>query len=106
MKKLMIVIVAIAVCVWLASDMWARGGRGGGGGGGGGGRGGGGGARGGGGGTRRWWRCARPSGWASRGGGGGSRNVASRTPSMSRPVNFERSKTEWRPSCKQSAVDG
>ena len=33
MKKLLIVIVSIAVCVWLASDMWARGGRGGGGGG-------------------------------------------------------------------------
>ena len=32
MKKLLIVIVSIALCVWLASDMWARGGRGGGGG--------------------------------------------------------------------------
>ena len=30
MKKLLIVFVAIVVCVWLASDMWARGGRGGG----------------------------------------------------------------------------
>src|SRR6476469_2502852 len=78
MKKLLIVLIAIVVCVWLASDMWARGGRGGGGGGGGGARGGGGGARAGGGG-------GRPRGGASRGGGGGSRNVASRTPSMSRP---------------------
>ena len=74
MKKLLIVIVAIVVCVLLASDMWARGGRGG---------------------WRRGravaavgehaavvvarevavhrgWRCA-PSGGASRGGGGGSR---------------------------------
>ena len=89
MKKLFIVIVAIAVCVWLASDMWARGGRGGGGGGGG------------------------DAGWRRGGGGGGARRrrcaavvvrpvvavraewwrieewriaqCASRTPSMSRP---------------------
>ena len=33
MKKLFIIIVSIAMCAWLASDLWARGGRGGGGGG-------------------------------------------------------------------------
>src|SRR5690242_18197477 len=76
MKKLFIVFVAVAVSVWMASEMWARGGRGGGGGGGrgggGGGRvgGGGGGARVGGGGAargtawraigRRWATCRRP----------------------------------------------
>ena len=58
MKKLLIVFVAIVACVWLAGDMWARGGRGGGGGGGGGG-----GSRGGGGASRwRWRRCA-PKWW-------------------------------------------
>ncbi len=59
MKKLLIVCVAIVVCAWLASDMWARGGRGGGGGGG---RSSGGGASRGGG--------ARPSGGTSRSSGG------------------------------------
>ncbi len=64
MKKLFIIFVAVVVCVALASQMWARGGRGGGGGGGRGG--GGGGARPGGGGG------ARPGGGGgiSRGGGG------------------------------------
>ena len=65
MKKLLIIIVSIAVCVWLASDIWARGGRGGGGGGG---RGGGGGGAGGGGARAG----ARP--------GGGARPVAAHVP--------------------------
>src|SRR5215211_3037001 len=67
MKKLMIAVVAVAVCVWLASDMWARGGRGGGGGGGGGGRGGGGGgSRSGGGGSKANNSTPRVSGSAPK----------------------------------------
>ena len=101
MKKLLIVIVAIAVCVWLASDMWARGGRGGGGGGGGG-RGGGGGAS-----TRRWWRCA-PEWWCIEGWRWRIAQCCFPDAVDVAAEYFERSKTEWQrgPSRKQSAIDG
>jgi hypothetical protein len=83
MKKLMIAVVAVAVCVWMASDVWARGGRGGGGGGRGGG---GGGARAGGGGGARpgGGGGARVGGGGYSGGNRGSGGIA-RTPTLSRP---------------------
>src|SRR5262245_17418321 len=85
MKKLIVFTVsAAAICVWLASDIWARGGRGGGGGrvgGGAAGIGGGGpGGLGAGGGMR-------PGGGAGGGyrPGGGFNPTVPRTPSLSRP---------------------